>query len=88
VGQPELGTVPEEFVPGVKIVRMDKVIGPFTRALEDRLRQLETEIDRLTRQAAGASDQKEQDRYWELAREPQRESRSIRKEIWLQLRLA
>jgi cell division septum initiation protein DivIVA len=67
---------------------MDKAIGPIVRALEDRLRELEKEIDRLTRQAASASDQKQQDQYWELARELQREARSIRKEIRLQLQTA
>jgi len=67
---------------------MDDVIGPIVRALEDCLRDVESEIDRLTRQAASTFRQKQQDQSWELARELQREARSIRKEIRLQLQSA
>jgi hypothetical protein len=67
---------------------MDKVISPIARDLEDHLREVEKEIARHTRQAAGASDQKQQDQHWELARELQREARSIRKAIQQQLRTA
>ena len=69
------------------MMRMDKAIGPIVGAVEDRLRELEGEIDRLIRQAAGAPDQKQQDQHWELAGGLQREARSIRTEIQRRLQL-
>jgi hypothetical protein len=66
---------------------MDKAIGPIVGAVEGRLRELEGEIDRLTRRAASASEQEQQDQHWELAGGLQREARSIRTEIQRRLQL-
>ena len=50
-------------------------------ALQARLRVLEEEILRLTKQASEAHDQVQQDDYWRLAQDFQREARELRSEI-------
>jgi len=47
-------------------------------ALEARLKVLEDEIWRLSKLAAESSDQLEQDKYWNLACDIQREARALR----------
>ena len=47
-------------------------------ALEARLKALEEEILRLSKLAAESSDQLQQDQYWNLARDLQRETRALR----------
>ena len=53
-------------------------------ALEARLKVLEDEILRLSKLASEASHQLEQDKYWTLALDLQREARELRaaKRIW------
>jgi hypothetical protein len=51
------------------------------KALEARLQILEQEILRLTRVAAQEKETEQQDRFWELARDLQREAHEIRSEI-------
>ena len=53
----------------------------FIEALQDRLRALDDEILRLTKLASESSDKSQQDNYWLLARDLQREARGLRSEI-------
>jgi len=53
----------------------------FSEALTSRLQVLEEEILRLTRLAAQLSDGDEQDKYFRLAQDVQREARQLRKEL-------
>jgi len=71
-----------------KMSEMDNAAGQILAALENRLRDLEQEIGRLTSQAAVASQRSEQERYWSLAQELQRQARAVRREISLKLSLA
>jgi len=50
-------------------------------ALQARLKVLEDEILRLTKLASQANDTVQQDNYWGLAQELQREARALRLEI-------
>jgi hypothetical protein len=50
-------------------------------ALQDRLKILEDEILRLAKLASQSSDQIQQDNYWQLAQDLQREARELRSEI-------
>lgn len=50
-------------------------------ALQARLKVLEDEILRLTKLAAQSQNQAEQDKYWRLAQDVQREARALRAEI-------
>lgn len=50
-------------------------------ALQARLRVLEDEILRLTKLASQAPDRLDQDNYWRLAQDLQREARELRAEI-------
>ncbi|MGA7401170.1 MAG: hypothetical protein WCC99_12545 [Candidatus Sulfotelmatobacter sp.] len=50
-------------------------------ALQDRLKVLEDEILRLTKLASQSSDKIQQDAYWQLAQDLQREARKLRSEI-------
>jgi hypothetical protein len=50
-------------------------------ALEERLKVLEDEILRVTKLAAEAAEQIQQDSYWGLAQDLQREARELRREI-------
>ena len=50
-------------------------------ALEARLRIVEEEILRLTNLAAGSSDPEQQDNYYRLAQDLQRETRELRLQI-------
>jgi hypothetical protein len=52
----------------------------FVEALQARLKVLEEEILRLTKQASQSSDQAEQDNYFRLAQDLQREARALRSE--------
>jgi len=49
-------------------------------ALQNRLKVLEEEILRLTTLAAGQTERQQQDHYWNLARDLQREARVIREQ--------
>ena len=53
----------------------------FAEALQARLKVLEDEILRLTKQASQSSGQAEQDDYLRLAQDLQREARALRSEI-------
>jgi hypothetical protein len=53
----------------------------IAEALQSRLKVLEDEISRLTKLAAQSSDQVDQDKYWRLAKDLQREARALRGEI-------
>jgi hypothetical protein len=53
----------------------------FTEALEERLKVLEDEILRLAKLASESSDKSQQDNYWLLARDLQREARDLRAQI-------
>ncbi len=50
-------------------------------ALQDRLKVLEEEILRLTELASRSFDKIQQDTYWQLAQDLQREARKLRCEI-------
>jgi hypothetical protein len=50
-------------------------------ALQDRLKILEEEILRLAKLASQSPDKIQQDSYWQLARDLQREARNLRFEI-------
>jgi hypothetical protein len=50
-------------------------------ALQDRLKVLEDEILRLINLASQSSDRSQQDNYWLLARDLQREARNLRVQI-------
>jgi hypothetical protein len=60
---------------------MDKAASEIAGALEERLRELNREIDECTRRAAAATDEKEQQREWDRAADLQREARSVRRQI-------
>ena len=53
----------------------------IAEALQSRLKVLEDEILRLTKLAAQSSGQVDQDKYWRLAQDLQREARELRSEI-------
>jgi len=53
----------------------------LTEALQARLLAFEEEIVRLTELASGTKDPDQQQQYWDLAQELQREARDIRAEI-------
>ncbi len=53
----------------------------LTEALQSRLKVLEEEILRLTEQASQSSEKSEQDNYWRLAQDLQREARELRSQI-------
>lgn len=53
---------------------------PVVEALQARLKVLEDEILRLTKLASQSSDHLEQDKYWHLARDSQKEARALRTE--------
>jgi hypothetical protein len=53
----------------------------FAEALQTRLKVLEDEILRLTKQACQESDKEQQEDHWRLARDLQSEARQIRREI-------
>ena len=57
------------------------VVPMLAEALEARLRVLEDEILRLTRLASQTPGQNDQDNYWRLAQDLQREARALRSEI-------
>lgn len=56
---------------------------PVVEALQDRLKVLEDEILRLAKMASASEspDQSQQDNYWHLAQDLQREARDLRTEI-------
>ncbi|HXO34311.1 MAG TPA: hypothetical protein VN901_18340 [Candidatus Acidoferrales bacterium] len=53
----------------------------FVEALQARLKVLDDEILRLTMLASEAPDKRQQEHYWDLARDLQREARELRSEI-------
>ncbi len=53
----------------------------FTEAIQARLKVLEDEILRLTKLASEESDNVQQDNYWHLAQDLQREARDLRSEL-------
>lgn len=53
----------------------------IAEALQSRLKVLEDEILRLTKLAAQSTDQVDQDNYWRLTQDLQREARELRSEI-------
>ena len=53
----------------------------FAAALQARLRVLEDEVLRLTKQASQSSDRAEQDNYFRLVQDLQREARELRSEL-------
>jgi len=53
----------------------------LAEALQARLKVLEEEILRLTKLASQLPDQAQQDNYWRLAQDLQREARELRSEI-------
>jgi len=54
----------------------------LVEALQFRLKVLEDEIVRFSKLASATVDQSEQDNYWQLAQDVQREARLLRAEIW------
>jgi TfoX/Sxy family transcriptional regulator of competence genes len=58
-----------------------QAVSMLVEALQARLRVLEDEILRLTKLASQAPDTREQDSYWRLAQDLQREARELRSEI-------
>ena len=53
----------------------------FEEALESRLRAIEEEITRVTKLAAESADSEQQDNYFRLAQDLQREARELRNQI-------
>lgn len=53
----------------------------IAQALEARLKVIEDEVVRLIRLASEAPDQVQQDNYWRLAQDLQREARDLRSQI-------
>ena len=51
-------------------------------ALQARLKILKDEIVRFSKLASESVDQSQQDNYWRLAQDVQREARLLRAEIW------
>ncbi len=77
--------MPKEFSFRMPLMNSDILSRALRRmlpeALQDRLKVLEDELLRIAKLAAESSENVQQDNYWRLAQDLQREARELRAEI-------